>query len=183
MNKRSKQVPPAVVHGAYSGTTLLPGEDPAAFKKLYETLIDDFVPKGPLEDDIVRTIAHLIWRKRNLATYRSAKRTKDETYAFTLRIGPPPGSLNPEIEAARTAERQAYAEAVEERARKDVKESSDEGYDETIEDLLEEWSVIDRLDGMIDRCLKRLLMVRGVKSMSPSVSEASSPPRKRLNSA
>jgi hypothetical protein len=36
--------------------------------------------------------------------------------------------------------------------------------------LLHELSIIDRIDGMIDRCLKRLLLVRGVKSVSASLS-------------
>jgi len=37
---------------------------------------------------------------------------------------------------------------------------------------MHELSIIDRIDGMIDRCLKRLLLVRGVKSISSSVSAA-----------
>jgi hypothetical protein len=53
----------------------------------------------------------------------------------------------------------------------------------TIERLFEDLSVIDRLDGMIDRYLKRLLMVRGVKSMSPPATAAPLPPRKRLAAA
>ncbi len=38
----------------------------------------------------------------------------------------------------------------------------------TTDYLLDEISIIERLDGMIDRCLKRLLLVRGVKSLSSS---------------
>ncbi len=38
--------------------------------------------------------------------------------------------------------------------------------------LMHELSLIDRMDAMIDRCLKRLLLVRGIKSISQSVSEA-----------
>ena len=38
--------------------------------------------------------------------------------------------------------------------------------------LMHELSIIDRIDAMIDRCLKRLLLVRGIKSISPSISEA-----------
>jgi hypothetical protein len=37
--------------------------------------------------------------------------------------------------------------------------------------LMHELSIIDRIDAMIDRCLKRLLLVRGVKSISPSLSK------------
>ena len=51
----------------------------------------------------------------------------------------------------------------------------------TIADLLSELSVVDRLDGMIDRCIKRLLMVREIKSLAaPSKSSVS---RKRLSAA
>src|SRR5437588_8008941 len=46
--------------------------------------------------------------------------------------------------------------------------------------LMHELSIIDRIDAMIDRRLKRLLLVRGVKSISASVSEA---PPKRITSS
>ena len=38
----------------------------------------------------------------------------------------------------------------------------------TTDYLFNELEVIDRLDALIDRCIKRLLMVRGVKSITPS---------------
>jgi hypothetical protein len=37
--------------------------------------------------------------------------------------------------------------------------------------LMHELSIIDRIDAMIDRCLKRLLLARGVKSLSSSLSK------------
>jgi hypothetical protein len=40
----------------------------------------------------------------------------------------------------------------------------------TPDHLLMELALIDRLDGMIARCLKQLLLVRGVKSISLSTS-------------
>jgi hypothetical protein len=43
------------------------------------------------------------------------------------------------------------------------------GHAVTTDYLLHELSIIDRLDAMIDRCLKRLLLVRGVKSVSASL--------------
>jgi hypothetical protein len=57
MDKRSKKLPPALKHGAYSGITLLPGEDEGAFEKLLENLEADLAPLGPLEEDIVSTMA------------------------------------------------------------------------------------------------------------------------------
>jgi hypothetical protein len=42
---------------------------------------------------------------------------------------------------------------------------------------------MDRLDGMTDRCLKRLLFVRGFKSISSSLATAQSPPPTELIAA
>ena len=89
VSKRSDQFPPAFKHGAYSGTTLLPGEDETAFKKLHGDLIGEFAPTGPLEQDIVETIARLTWRKQNLSTYRVAKWAKNWVSAIEARRHPP----------------------------------------------------------------------------------------------
>ena len=35
---------------------------------------------------------------------------------------------------------------------------------QSVDDLLKDLAVEDRLDGLLDRCLKRLLFVRGLKS-------------------
>jgi hypothetical protein len=44
----------------------------------------------------------------------------------------------------------------------------------TTDHLLRELSVVDRLDNMIDRCLKRLLFVRGLKSVSTATAQSPS---------
>src|SRR4051812_21930077 len=67
---RTKKNAPALKHGGYSSATLLPGEDPAALKKLYNALIAELCPNGALEEDIVTSIARLVWRKHHLATFR-----------------------------------------------------------------------------------------------------------------
>ena len=126
MTKRDR-IPPALKHGGYSGTGLITGEDPAAFEKLHGNLIDEFAPAGCIEEDIVKTIAHVIWRKHNISNYVARQ---PETGILRLRA--------------------------------------------PVDDLLAEWSVIDRLDAIVDRCIKRLLMVRGVKSMSMTSPSASS---------
>src|SRR5215470_12903532 len=64
---------PALKHGGFSVTTLLPGEDPAAFEKLYQDLIAEFQPEGPSGNETVATIARLMWRKQNLETFRIAE--------------------------------------------------------------------------------------------------------------
>ena len=76
MNIRVDRIPPALKHGAYSATAVLPGESQAEFEKLHRGLIAELVPSGVLEDDIVMTIARLVWRKQNLATLRIAERAQ-----------------------------------------------------------------------------------------------------------
>ena len=73
MVKPATKFPRAVKHGGYSNTTLLPNEDAKAFKKLHGDLRDELLPIEPLEEDIVLSIARLLWRKENMSTYRVVK--------------------------------------------------------------------------------------------------------------
>src|SRR5262245_58242319 len=73
MLTRLNKLHPALKHAGYSATTLLPGEDPAAFEKLHRALIHEFAPVGTLEEEIVADMARLTWRKQNLATFRIAQ--------------------------------------------------------------------------------------------------------------
>ena len=50
----------------------------------------------------------------------------------------------------------------------------------TMEQLMSVLAIEERLDSMIDRCLKRLLFVRGLKSLGPGTSVSSPSRRKRL---
>lgn len=72
MSNRVKNLPPALRHAAYSATTILPGESRAEFEKLHKELIAEFNPEGRYEEDIVGTMARLIWRKQHLDTFRVA---------------------------------------------------------------------------------------------------------------
>jgi hypothetical protein len=73
---------PALKHGGYSATTILPGEDVAAFEKLHRDLIAELSPKGVLEEDIVAEMAHLMWRKQNLAIFGRAERARERREAI-----------------------------------------------------------------------------------------------------
>ena len=76
MRNRVNRIHPALKHGAYSATAVLPGESRAEFEKLHRGLIAELVPSGVLEDDIVVAIARLVWRKQNLGTLRIAERAQ-----------------------------------------------------------------------------------------------------------
>jgi len=78
-----KKVHPALKHAGYAATALLPGENPADFEKLHQSLIAELTPNGALENDIVATIARLLWRKQNLSTFRVAELAQNRCAKLT----------------------------------------------------------------------------------------------------
>ena len=71
MRSRRGSIHPALRHGGYAAMSVLPGEDKAKFEKLHQDLIAEYAPIGASEDDIVATMARLLWRKQNLKTFRN----------------------------------------------------------------------------------------------------------------
>jgi hypothetical protein len=88
MSARVKKLHPALKHGGYCATGLLPGEDHTAFERLYQDLIADLRPDGPLENDIVASIARLYWRKQNLDTFRIAESARNRFQPLDQRKRP-----------------------------------------------------------------------------------------------
>src|SRR5262245_16284902 len=137
---RSGKSHPALKHAGYSATTLLPGEDAAAFEKLHRYVIAELVPVGAGEKVLIAQIAHLTWRKLNLAIFRIANGcsfAKRHQFINTPEFLP---SLLFRVSI--------------------------------IKGLTEELDLIDRLNGQISKCLKQLLMVRGIKSTASSSTAA-----------
>jgi hypothetical protein len=185
MLTRVKKTHPALKHGGYSATSILPGEDLAAFEKLRRELIAELSPKGVLEHDIVATIARLVWRKRNLATFRLAELARKHYDAIRYEhiatvdkkynADPLLEIMHPGRRDAEQAERKAAVETADREARKDLAEAyelAEIGEPATFDRLLQELGVEERLDAMIDRCLKRLLFLRGLKSLPRASSSA-----------
>jgi hypothetical protein len=174
---------PALKHSGYSATTLLPGEDPAAFEKLHRALIHEFAPVGTLEEEIVADIARLTWRKLNFQTFRIAELAKERHQK--IRSEKVPGAdllpsdddivfdddIDPAVarEGYRAAEKQARQELG------DIYQLIDIGEPATVGGLMKELDIKERLDGLISKCLKQLLMVRGVKSLSAAPSSVPTP--------
>jgi hypothetical protein len=88
MAKPSTNFPRAMKHGGYSNTTLLPNEDAKAFKKLHDDLRNELLPTGPLEEDIVLSIARLLWRKQNMSTYRAVEWAQKELETHSRTVWP-----------------------------------------------------------------------------------------------
>jgi hypothetical protein len=192
---RIKKIHPALKHAGYAATALLPGEDPAAFEKLHQDLIAELHPDGPLENATVAAIARLTWRKQNLDVFRIAQSARDRYSAIRSKKVPstiPPQRFfplldlygnpdpDPDWEPPDPAEVKAAEEAADAQARKELGDRYqfvELGKAATISQMFEDLGVEERLDAMIDKCLKRLLFLRGLKSLS---STASSPPLPRI---
>ena len=59
----------AVKHGAFAGALILPGEDIEEFRNLHASLVDEWSPEGPSEDDKVMSVAQNMWRKLRFRRY------------------------------------------------------------------------------------------------------------------
>ena len=188
MSIRVKSNYPTLKHGAYSATDILPGESRAKFKKLHRALIVKYLPKGPLEQHIVAELARLVWRRENLATFRIATiarqpfiRKESPPQPFdSLRFDSPPKPRPMAYEVARDIEEiqaeecAAAIEAQGDRARSELGDLYGlvvSGNVATISYLSRELGLQERLDDMIDRCVKRLLHAKGLGSISASAPE------------
>jgi len=180
------RIPSALKHGAYSATAVLPGESQAEFEKLHQSLIAEISPSGALEDDIVMEIARLSWRKQNLETFHLAECARRARDAIIWNYDPE-RILRPSDEMENLsavfddpAELAKHIQDTEQQAHNAMRELH-KGLGDSYElleldkiasfnGLLYELDVKDRLDGCIDRCLKRLLYLRGLKSISAAPS-------------
>jgi hypothetical protein len=160
----------AVKHAGFSPTTLLPGEDPAAFEKLHERLTAELAPAGPLEQNIVGSMARLVWRRQNLATFRIADLARKRL--SEIKREDLPGVLGADVAQFKAIDESACAQARKELG--EVYALIEIGETATLDRLMQDLTVEDRLDAMIDKCMKRLLFVRGLKSISSTGSSVPS---------
>jgi len=62
----------ALKHGAYAREDLLFGEKPAEFDALRRGLIEEWVPEGATEQNLVDRLAGLIWKQQRMERYDQA---------------------------------------------------------------------------------------------------------------
>jgi hypothetical protein len=194
LSKRTNKLPSALKHGGYSLVAVLPGEDKAAFEKLHQELIAELKPSGALEEDIVMTIARLLWRKQNLKVCRlasAAKKAHDELVLGEIRRRKPPPDIQTRLKnftrvvEARThvdspmdfADLRAIYTPVIKRMGTDYIELATIADQVTVANLQDELALIERIDCMIDRATKRFLLIRGIKSLSASAAAPTEAPR------
>ena len=175
MRTRNDRKHPALKHGAYSATAVLPGESRAVFEKLHRDLVAEFSPTGALEEDIVMSITRLLWRKQNLTTLRIAERAcarRNEIEELDLQTSWLQEKLKNDPVFKREAERLAENTRAKE-VLGDLYELTEVGEAATFNGLTKELEIGERLDAAINKCLKQLLMVRGVKSITAAPSSTS----------
>ena len=188
MSKNSKRIPPALKHGIYSAIGLLPTEDPVEFEEFKQEIFDDYKPVGRSEQNIVTEIARLQWRIEHLSTYGVAMRARERHRAICSELDPPSargsfppllGFEEPESEPRSPEELEALRKSMAKEARTELGpaiELVEIGDVATIEYLEKELGIRERLHGMIARLEKRLLYLRGIKSISASSATSSPPP-------
>src|SRR5262249_53967685 len=118
-----------------------------------------------LEEDIVADVARLFWREGKLATRRISELAKARRKQIC--------SLKSIVwgnEQTRPKLRDIH----------EINEIWEKG---TPDGLMKELDLVDRLQGMINRCLKQLLMVHGVKSLSSTAASESTPQIARTRKA
>jgi hypothetical protein len=170
-----RKIHPALRHGLYSALSVLPGEDEAAFQKLCRHLAEEYAPSGVSELELLHDIARLIWRKQHLSTYRLAhlaRAHRDELVEERMRRLSDRSSLPKDVEARVRREDQMREDAEQEvreelGLRGDLLEFTDD--DVT---LMHDLELHEKLDAMIARSIKQLLVVKGLKTVNglgPSV--------------
>jgi hypothetical protein len=185
---RVKKLYPALKHGGYSATGLLPGEDPAASEKLHRDLISEHCPDGPLQEDTVFDIARLMWRKQNLETFRVAEAARNRASAIRSKMIPsttppfdfdfPLSGISRDWSPPDSADVKAATEAAEAQARKELGENYkfvEMGELATATQMFADLEVEERLNAMIDKLLKRLWILQASKSPSSTVPSTTLP--------
>src|SRR5689334_14727036 len=169
------RIPPALKHGAYSATSVLPGENHAAFKKLHRRLIAEYAPSGVHEEHIVMNLARLIWRRQNLMTLTVAEYAQKLCASENLEKTVEYKNLLLQMsqENIEIMDQKLIALGRLVKLLGDTFALVDVGHAATFDGLKNELDIQEHLDASIARCLKQLLLVRGVKSMSATPTSAS----------
>jgi hypothetical protein len=183
MSSKGNGFSPALKHGAYAKAALLPGEDPVEFNKLHKGLIAEFRPNGRMEEETVASIARLMWRRQNLADYENTQLAQYTAEWIKKGAAQAPTNSEDDKEFLAEVERliEPYIRPPHRASKKRVRTHRELPAGDLVEvskvailnRLTKELDVEERLDAMIDKLIKRLLFVRGLKSISSSEAMAS----------
>jgi hypothetical protein len=167
MSVKIKKPHPALKHGGYSATGLLPGENRATFEKLRRDLRAELRPDGALEKEVVADIARWLWRKKNLDTFRIAEWARKRYSAIQSEMAPSttplfdfPDFANGDWIPSDPVQVKAASEAAEARARKELGKNYKfvaMGDLATPAQMLADLLVEERVDARIDKLFRNWL--------------------------
>src|SRR6185503_19305772 len=63
----------ALKHGLFAEAVILPGENEEEFKALHDSVVEEWNPEGPIEEDAAMNITNVLWRKRRFERFRKKK--------------------------------------------------------------------------------------------------------------
>jgi hypothetical protein len=187
-------------HGGYSNLGVLPGEDPQEFERLHQSLIDEYMPSGPSECDMVMSLARYMWRKSRLTIYGQATKARkfwgdvfagasetetelalvqracSETAAFQKQLPlieelrkwrreaePQTVELNKQLIAYANLDKKQLIEVIlRTRVESELARLGDQI---TVETLIEEIDLDERLEKRIERLTKRLVQLKAEKQI------------------
>jgi hypothetical protein len=152
---RTKKAHPALKHGGYAASRLLPGEDLEEFNKLHERVVEYLSPNGPLEEDLAYEVARLLWRKQHLGTFQLARDAKSRRDAIEVELGLKEGIQKP-MEVLNLG-----------------------SFGHACKQLMRELDVEARINSDIKKCLKMFYFLKGMKSItqSPELAPKTQPAR------
>ena len=161
-------VPNALKHGAYSELVMLPGEDPAAFEALKQSLFDEYKPSGPSEESTMTSIAKTLWQLQRLGVYEHVQYLK----ARGNRQGKDgPNEAIKKFMAARGLTFSSRSPSEAPTVPEPPKEKSNDelllelGNFVTLDHLDKELEVEMKLLAKLDRLLKRYFQIRAMKPL------------------
>jgi hypothetical protein len=181
--------PSAYKHGGFSKTVLFPWEDADEFDDLHRSLQEEWEPSGALEEDAVYTILTCIWRKhrirdkRNLDTLAALQKqdlkelsekplpffdTKQEKTMYALKHMPRSDG-RPRYDGA-FSQLVGFSSSLYGRLDGQFLELSIGmlGGELSTDRILEDLTLEERLDAMVDRAMRRLAQMKFMKQISGS---------------
>ena len=162
-------VPNAIKHGAYSELVMLPGEDPAAFAALKQSLFDEYKPAGPSETSTMISIAKTLWQLQRLGLYEHVQYLKARGNPSSFANGKNP--ITEALQQFRAKHGLIEPNPEEPTVPEPPKEKSNDelllelGNFVTLDRLDKELEVETKLSAKLDRLLKRFFQIRAMKPL------------------
>jgi hypothetical protein len=116
----------------FSASPVLPGEEQKEFQCLLDELCGQYEPEGPAEQDVIRTMASAIFRKRHLEIFQRAFEARMQWGFFFEYAGDPAGVARI-AETVRQQANAAYVEVMAKYATEKVKSELSSASTETTE--------------------------------------------------